>query len=50
MNFMLKPSQYKYIHMQLELDWELSCYKQEAVQVAWGMVHQATAYSDLMHL
>ena len=35
--------------MHLELDWELPCYKQEAVQVAPGMKHQATAYSEPLH-
>ena len=33
-----------------EVSWELTCYKQEVVQVALGMKHQATAYSDLFHL
>ena len=37
-------------HMHLELEWDLPCYKEKAVQVAPEMKHQTAAYSDPSYL
>ena len=49
LNFIRKPSHYSQKQMHLELDRKLPCYKQEVVQVAPGMKHHTTAYSDPLH-